>query len=323
LFNHWDAPHYQSLAQNGYVNVGDEANFVVFFPLYPLLIRAFTFNFAFINISATIAANLCSIVAFFYLYKLAKMEFSEGTALKAVLFLSVFPTAYVLTAPYTEGLFFATVIASFYYARKESWALAGMLGFLASLTRIQGLLMFPVLLVEYYHQRGWKPKNTNWKALFTLPPLGGFLIYLSINWLVAGNPLTFVEIQNTHFTEHFNPWEGLNNAYNWALTAKFTDNLTIGAIPIAAAIFGLLMIGFAIWKKLRPSYIVYMFLSWGVACSVSWWISVPRYVMAMFPMFMLLGTYSNRKAVNAVLVAFSLAWLCFYTVIFALGWWAS
>jgi hypothetical protein len=134
MFKHWDTINYQSLAQNGYVNTGNDANFIVFFPFYPLLIRAFTFDFSYINLVALAVANVCSLIAFIYLYKLAKMEFNEGTALKAVLFLSIFPTAYFLSAPYTEGLFFALVIACFYYARKSNWALAGLLGFLAGLT---------------------------------------------------------------------------------------------------------------------------------------------------------------------------------------------
>jgi hypothetical protein len=44
--------------------------------------------------------------------------------------------------------------------------------------------------------------------------------------------------------------------------------------------------------------------------------------MAMFPVFMLLGAYANRKAANITLVALSVATLCFFTTIFALGWWA-
>jgi Gpi18-like mannosyltransferase len=322
LFLRWDAPHYQSIAQNGYVSTGDEANFVVFFPLYPLLIRLMTFSLDYINLSAIIAANICSLIAFIYLYKLTKMEFNEGAALKAVLFLSVFPTAYFLSAPYTEGLFFATVIASFYYARRNSWALAGLLGFMASLTRIQGLLMLPVLLLEHVHQNGWKPKNIRPNIFFAAMPLCGFLVYLEINFLVTGNAFEFVGIQNSHFTEHFDPWAGLNTAYQWATTSSFPDNITIGGAAIASAVFGLVMIGVAAWKRLRPSYILYMFLSLGVACSVSWWISVPRYVMAMFPMFILMGAYSKNRAVNAVIVVFCLAWLCLFTVLFALGWWA-
>jgi len=322
LFNRWDAPHYQSLAEHGYLNTGDEANFVVFFPLYPLTIRLITFDYGYVNIFAMLASNVFSIIAFAYLYKLTKMEFNEGAALKAVLFLSVFPTAYFLTAPYTEGLFFATTIASFYYARKNSWAAAGMLGFLAALTRIQGLLLLPVLILEYAHQRGWKPRNIRPNVLLAALPVCGFLIYLGINLLVTGNAFGFVEVQNSHFTLHFDPWSGLNAAWYWTTTSGFPDNITVGGAAITSAVFGAVMIGVGVWKRLRPSYLLYMFLSWGVACSVSWWISLPRYVMAMFPIFMLMGAYSKNKFVNAAIVVFCVAWLCLFTVLFSLGWWA-
>lgn len=121
MFNRWDAPHYLDIAQNWYVNIGDAANFIVFFPMYPILIRLFTVNFEYIHVTALTIANLCSFVAFFYLYKLTKLEFNSGAAVKAVLFMSIFPTAYFLCAPYTEGLFFALTISSIYYARVEKW----------------------------------------------------------------------------------------------------------------------------------------------------------------------------------------------------------
>ena len=129
MFYRWDASNYVDIAQNWYVNTGNQANFIVFFPLYPLIIRAFTFDFSYINLTALIVSNVSSMVAFFYLYKLAKLEFNDVVAVKAVLFLSVFPTAYFLSVPYTEGLFFALIIAGFYYARlgkKESFSVGKM-----------------------------------------------------------------------------------------------------------------------------------------------------------------------------------------------------
>jgi hypothetical protein len=130
-----------------------------------------------------------------------------------------------------------------------------------------------------------------------------------------------VTIEATHWNNKFEPWTGLTSAYSWALTASYPDNITIGIAPIAFAVFGLLMVGVSVWKHLRPVYTVYMFLSWALAISTSWWISVPRYVMAMFPMFMLLGILTDRKVVNIAIVIVSGALLCYFTVFFALGWW--
>jgi hypothetical protein len=322
MFNRWDAPHYVDIAKNWYVNTGDPANFIVFFPLYPILIRLFTFDFNFINLSALIVSNVCSLIAFFYLYKLTKLEFNESVAVKAVLFLSIFPIAYFLSAPYTEGLFFALVIASIYYARLGKWQFAGLISLFAALTRIAGLLLLPVLFVEYFHQKGWKTRKTDMNILWIFLSLAGFLIYLNINNQVTGNPFTFLTIETTHWNNKLEPWTGLTAAYSWARTASYPDNITIGIAPLAFALFGLLMVGVSVLRRLRPVYIVYMLLSWGLAVSTSWWISVPRYVMAMFPMFMLFGLFSSRKAVNIAIVLTSTALLCYFTVLFARGWWA-
>ena len=322
MLNHWDAPHYVDIAKNWYVNSGDAANFIVFFPLYPILIHLFTVDFNYVNLSALIVSNVCSLIAFFYLYKLARLEFNDGVAVKAVLFFSVFPTAYFLSAPYTESLFFALVISSIYYARLGKWQYAGLISLFASLTRIAGLLLWFVFLVEYFHQKGWKPGKIDRSILWIFLALAGFRIYLFINYQVTGNSFMFMDVEAEHWFNRLDPWSGLTAAYSWARDASYPDNITIGLAPLVFAVFGLIMVGVSVWRRLRPVYIVYMFLSWALAVSTSWWISVPRYVMAMFPMFILLGLLTNRKAINIAIVIASGAALCYFTVFFALGWWA-
>jgi hypothetical protein len=59
-----------------------------------------------------------------------------------------------------------------------------------------------------------------------------------------------------------------------------------------------------------------------LAVSTSFWISVPRYIMAMFPMFILFATLTRRKTVNFAIVAAFGVGLIFFTALFAIGWWA-
>jgi len=321
-FNRWDATNYVDIAKNWYVSSGDQSVFIVFFPLYPVLIHLTTINYAYANISALIVSNICSLIAFVYLYKLAKLEFNSDIAVKAAVFLSVFPTAYFLSVPYTEGLFFATVIGSIYYARVGKWHFAGLLGLFASLTRLAGLLLLPVLLVEYFYQRGWKPKKVDFNLFWAFSALAGFLIYLGINWQVTGNAFTFMEVESTHWFNKLDPLSGLQAAWDFALRPDFPSNITTGGAPIFFAVFGLATIIVALWRRLRPTYTVYMFLSWGLAVSTSWWISVPRYIMAMFPLFFLLGMLTKRKEINITIAVASAVVMCYFTVLFALGWWA-
>jgi hypothetical protein len=322
MFDHWDGPHYLYLAQYGYTNQGDPANFIVFFPLYPLLVRLVTFDFSLVNLSGLIVSNVASIVAVIYLFKLAKLDYTDSIAKKAVLFLCVFPTTYFMSAPFTEGLFLVLVIASLYYARNANWAAAGFLGCLSALTRIGGLVLLPALLVEYFHQRGWKLKTLDYKILFSLLPAVGFMIYLLINYLVMGDFLSFLTIQREHFFETFGPVDGLKGAWNWPSHSVYPDSITIGYAQIIFAAFGLAMMFAALKLKLRPSYQVYMLLTWAVTVSTSFWISIPRYVLAMFPLFFVLALISNKKPVAAAILAVSCAGLFFFTWLFGTGAWA-
>ena len=321
-FAKWDSPHYMFIAQNGYVNEGDPANFIVFFPLYPLLVRLITFDFAYINLSGLVIANISSIIAVIYLFKLAKLDYSDSIAKKAVLYLSVFPTAYFLSAVLTESLFLALAIASLYYARNAKWPLAGFLGLLASLTRIAGLLLLPVLVVEYFNQKEWKIKAANLKLFWTSLPAFGFLIYLIINYQVTGNFFTFMEIERVHWYQTLDPIGGLAGAIGWFGSNEFPKNLTLGYAQVAFAVFGLLMVLASYKAKMRPSYQAYLLLTWMLSVSTGFWISVPRYVLIMFPMFMTLALFSQKRTVTITITAFFAAALCFFTWLFATGVWA-
>ncbi|MCW4009328.1 MAG: glycosyltransferase family 39 protein [Candidatus Bathyarchaeota archaeon] len=318
-----DGPHYLDIAKNWYIGDPslDASNFIVFFPLYPVLIRLITVDLSYMGLSASalIVSNVCSVIALIFLYKLTKLDFDDNVAVKAVLFLSIFPTAYFLSAPYTEGLFFVLAISSLYFARLSKWPLAGVLGFLAALTRISGLLMLPVLLVEYLHQKGWKPRKIGLNVLWTSLTAAGFLVYLNINNQIWGTPFKFMEIQREHWYNTMDPLTGLTRTWGWANNGVFPENLILGVAPLAFAVFGAAMLAFGCLRRFRPSYLVYMLLSWMLALATSMWISVPRYIMAMFPMFILLGTLTQRKTVNGAIVAVFVGVLSYFTYLFALG----
>jgi hypothetical protein len=317
-----DSYHYLYIAQHWYDSnpSDDQYNFIVFFPLYPILIKLITFDYSYVNLSALLISNVTSVIALFYLFKLTKLDFDDGVAQKAVLFLSIFPTAYFMSVPYTEGLFLALTIACLYYARLGKWPIAGTLGFLAALTRLGGLLMLPVLLVEYLHQKGWKPRKImNFNLLWICLAFVGFLIYLGINYQITGNAFMFVQIERVHWYSTLDPIKGFSTAISWAQTASYPNNLLLGFAPIAFAAFGLAMVIFGVFRSLRPSYLVCMLLSWMIAVAYSFWISPPRYVLAMFPMFILMGSLTRKKTVNAAIVVFSALLLCYFTALFSLG----
>jgi hypothetical protein len=320
-FYRWDSPHYVDIAKNGYVNFGEQSLFIVFFPLYPFLIRLATFDYHYMELSALLVSNISSIVAMVYLFKIAKLEFGEETAKRSVMYLSIYPTAYFLSAPFTESVFLAFAIACFYCAIRGKWMWSGFLGLLASLTRINGLILLPALIIEYLSQKKWKLRDVDFDITWIGLTLVGFLVYLFINYEVTGNFFTFMEIQRTHWYQTLDPLLGLDRAWQWATTASFPQNITVGSAQLVFAILGLLCT-VGSFLRLRLSYSFYMLFTWMMCVSTSFWISIPRYTLAMFPLFILLGVIGNSKKFNYIALPSCLMSLTFFTILFSSGQWA-
>ncbi|HVF45057.1 MAG TPA: hypothetical protein VM936_18675, partial [Pyrinomonadaceae bacterium] len=135
LWNRWDAPHYLDIARMGYVKEGVESRWVVFYPLYPWLVRAATLFVRDELAAAFLVSTLASVAAGLLLYRLALLDEERAVARAAVFFMFVFPTSYFLHIGYTESLFLALALGTFLAARERRWPLAGLLGALACMTR--------------------------------------------------------------------------------------------------------------------------------------------------------------------------------------------
>ena len=317
-FYQWDSKYYIEIAKNWYGGQGASPNLLAFFPLYPILIRLSTVNFDFINLSALFVSNASSVIAAIYLFKLVKLDYDDNAAVKAVLYLCVFPTAFFLSVMYTEGLFLALAIASFYYARKANWAAAGLLGLLSALTRMGGLVLLPALLVEYFHQRNWKLQAINKNVIWIFLPIVGFAAYLGINYQVTGNFFAFVGLQQAYWHQGINPVMGLQQALQNSMTAPFPLNLHADAQLIFAGL-GLAAVAAGFKYRLRPSLNVYMVATWLLAISTSYWNSVPRYVLTLFPMFILIGLSPRSKRSDYLLPVLSFIVMCAFAVLFSMS----
>src|ERR1044072_3907601 len=70
ICNTWDAPHYLDIARMGYVSEGVEARWIVFFPLYPWLVRAASVLLRDGLLAAFFVSGLASVAAGLLLYRL-------------------------------------------------------------------------------------------------------------------------------------------------------------------------------------------------------------------------------------------------------------
>jgi hypothetical protein len=149
----WDARWYLGIAMQGYTSSASTA----FFPLYPLLIAGATapFHGAGSYTAGLLISNLAFLGALLLLYRLVAGRWGGETARRAVLYLTVFPTALYTFAPYNESLFLLLSLGCFAALERRRWALAGALGALAVLTRSAGLLLLIPFAYEWWRaQRG-------------------------------------------------------------------------------------------------------------------------------------------------------------------------
>jgi Gpi18-like mannosyltransferase len=156
MWVHWDANHYLRIAEIGYVTQGEDALYVGFFPLYPVAIRFVSIVLRDLAVSGLMVSLLASIGASWLLYAMVRPDAGHREAWRAVVLLAAFPTAFFLSAPYSEAMFLFAVLASVSLARRSRWGWAATAGAVATGTRPTGLALLPVLGYEaLVGAKGW------------------------------------------------------------------------------------------------------------------------------------------------------------------------
>jgi hypothetical protein len=320
IWNRWDAINYQKLAQFGYSATGEMRPLLVFYPLFPWLVRLVAFISRDYLLSAFLVSTLASFVTAIVLLRLVELDYSKELAQRAVWFLFIFPTSYFLHIGYTESLFLMLLLSSIYCARKQRWLLAGALGALTCLTRANGLVLLPVLTIEAAHQY-WATRRWQWQWIWIAVAGLGFVGYLLLNRHVTGDPFAFTGLMQQFFNKSLSaPWTGIDNAVG-SLSRTPAEAEMIGAQEVL-----FITLGFACtiisWVKLRPAYSVWMTGNWLLFVSVSFVLSVPRYTLTMFPIYILFSMLAARRVWFAVITVWSILYLSFFASIFAWGRWA-
>lgn len=321
IWNRWDSLRHIRLAQIGYTGIGSDRADLIGFPLYPWLVRLFAFIFQDYLISAFIVSGLALIAAGLLLHKLVLADFSDSVARNSVWFMLIFPTSYFLHINYNESLFIALVVGCFLAARCDYWLLAGILGIFLCLTRLNGLVIIPALMIEAFLQyrvsRSWQMQ---WLWILIIPI--GFGIYLLLNQQVAGDPLAFMAIGKENFQKSLSPpWNGIIGVYNSMWNPDVATAQIVGVQEFTFVILGAVCT-IACGFFLRPSYTVWMVGNWFLFTASGFILSVPRYTLAMFPIFILFAKLAERRFWHSVISIWSLLLMALFIAKFVQGHWA-
>lgn len=325
IFCQWDAPHYIGIAENGYVNEGDARLHIVFYPLFPFLIRLINALTGDSLVSAGIIANVCLIAGGVFLYLVCDETYGGKEARNAVLLFMFSMGSVFYSVPYTESLFFLLTIACVYFARKRRFWLSLILGSLCSLTRLPGAITAVCVFFEYIRSRlGFIRRigedGSRLKRAFLVSGsafarclfiLTGFLIYLIINKAVTGDPFRFLEYQKNHWGQE------AGNIYQTAeysiryLFYPFEKWYQLGVhLPQCAAILMSVLILFFVKKNAHPSDLAYSVVYFFVTLSPTMVISGPRYLSAMYPLYPFAAVLLNRNRFTKIMIP--IIWALFF-----------
>lgn len=309
---HWDGPHYIEIAKNGYQTSGEPALFIVFYPLYPFLIKIISFFIQDFYASSIIISVFFSFVASIFLYELVLLDFNKRVALLSVWFLNIFPTSYFLQASYTESLFLATSISTIFFFRKNLFFESALAGILSTLIRVNGILLLPVLILES------KREIRSFISILITPV--GFITYIVTNKVTFGEFFYFTKpLSENWFKRLDSPVNGIKNLVE-SLPTRAGEYFLPFRFELVF-IFLTLFLSFYVFLKLRKSYGVYMFLNWLLFTSTSFILSIPRYTLILFPIYIVLAQIKN-KIILICLSIISFSTMVYFAFNYTGGKWA-
>ncbi|HYP52443.1 MAG TPA: hypothetical protein VEQ42_02825, partial [Pyrinomonadaceae bacterium] len=151
----------------------------------------------------------------------------------------------------------------------------------------------------------------------------GFFGYLVLNKSVAGDWFAFSKIMREHWGKELAwPWAGIASIAKHAPSRTTSEAQLVVFQEYLFLLLGLVWTVWC-WMKLRPSYGVWMALNWLLWTSTSFILSTPRYVLVMFPVYILLARVALRRPLwGALVAAWSLLFLGLFVSQYVSGKWA-
>lgn len=287
----FDGIHYLTIAEHGYTNQAR------FFPLFPMLIKALTG----ISVGSQIFVGMLIVTLSFYLalkvlQKLIELDFSKEISMKTILFLLIFPASFFFVSVYSESLFLLLTLLAFYFARKKMWLLSIVCAMFVMATRFVGVAILPALIYEFVKKEGINIKKL---PLFLFIPLG-LVLYSIFNYYQWGSFFYFItaqgELGNSRsvssiilFPQTIYRYIKILstvsiNSYDWA----------IALLELTSFLFVSLLLYFAWKKKIRTSYLIFALINLAIITSTGTFSGLPRYILTIFPIFMVLSLINNK-----------------------------
>jgi hypothetical protein len=246
---------------------------------------------------ALLVSNASFAAALVVMYALTLRETSEETARRSVVYLAVFPTSFFFLAPYSESLFLLLVLLTFWFARHDRWAPAAFAAAAAALTRNLGVLLVLPLLVEAWQRSRSSGEGLVRRAAWSSAPVLAIVPWLGFWQALAGDWLAPLHQQANWERQLQNPLstlaKGTHEAWRWIGIYPGGYHLLdwLIVVPVlAAAVYAVVRFrpayGVYVWASLLPP-LLYIFAGRPL-------MSLPRFALALFPVFWAFARWTRR-----------------------------
>lgn len=320
VWERWDSIHYLSILEHGYTQFKPGILNTAFFPLYPLLGYLVNGIIGNPTISLLLVSNCASWGALVYIYKLVALEHGQESARRTVLYVSIFPYAFILVGMYTESLFLLNLAATLYYARTGRWWTAAVWGALLTATRLVGVAVIPALLWEYMSQREWNWKRIDWKVLSLATMLAGLVGYMLYTSFVFGDFFSLVHSSTAGWDRHAAwPWQAWEKPIN---LLKDSTGHPMVLFNIFFTVFGLVLAALSV-GRLRAVYVILAVELLIIPLSSNQAGGIPRYVLTNLPLFILLSEFGRHRVFHLATSVFFLLYLAVFTMLHAIWFWVG
>jgi len=326
----WDTGFYVSIAEDGYIYEGVDLPSAAFFPLLPLMMRALTPLTGDPLVAGIVISNAALLLASILFFRLVVESHDRRLASRATWYFLIFPTAFFGMAVYTESVFLLFAIGALYFARRGYWEVSALLGIAGAMTRLMGLLVAVMLLLEWWKQRralsGDQRPSSLALAAPAAVPLGtlAFMVYL---WRAFGDPLAFVHGASAWARQPQSPLALISGLFETP-TGGWGQALMSGRIHLNDwldfAFVGLFLI-LGLILLYRRRFGEGAFVTMGVLLSISSGLlmSQRRYMWVLFPAFIVLAKWGDRPWVDKLITTTSLVLLALFTALYANGYWVG
>jgi hypothetical protein len=285
----WDSAWYLMIAQDGYPGaLYDEGGGTRwgFFPGLPALARAVhevtRLPYDLAGMAVTFVAGGIAAIA---IYLVVREVLDEQTARATAILFCFLPTAYTLSMIYTDGLFIACAAVCLLMLHRQRWLLAAVATIVSGTVRSTAVVLIACCVVEgcraAVRQRDWRPLVAP-----VLAPLG-LVGAMAFAWQGSGEPTAFVQAQE-YWRNEFDWFRPVVRGIGDTLLhpSSWSAQPVLATLSIALVVAGLVVM--AMRRDVPVTWWVYSLGTVVVSLTPFWLTSVPRYLMAAFPLLAVL-----------------------------------